>query len=68
MVQRMAVRRESGFLMETFRGPRDEARVWARNYMYEQYPKGGYMTEVAAWSQHAGDVIEFTMRRLTSAD
>jgi len=67
MVQRFPARRESGFLMETFRGPREEARATARDY-FDRYPKGGYMTEVSSHRVLDNGEIEFTMRRLPTAD
>lgn len=56
-----------GFARQTFRLPRDEARLKARQ-MLDQYPKAAYWTEIESWSEYPGDEIEFTMRWLTSAD
>ena len=47
--------------------PRAEARKTAREY-YRKYPKAAYATEVESWRVLPGDVIEFTMRRLPTAD
>ncbi|MCW5692426.1 MAG: hypothetical protein KIT48_08680 [Pseudolabrys sp.] len=55
------------FRRETFRLPRDEARAKARAF-FDRYPKAAYMTEVESWRVLADDEIEFTMRRLPSAD
>ena len=52
---------------ETYILPREEARELARNFL-EKYPKAAYWSEVESWRVLEGDVIEFTMRRLPSAD
>ena len=46
---------------------RGEARVKAREW-FEKYPKAAYWTQAESWRQLPGDRIEFTMRRLPSAD
>ena len=56
-----------GFARETFRLPRNEARLKARQ-MLDQYPKAAYWTAIESWSEYPGDEIEFTMRWLESAD
>ena len=56
-----------GFARETFRLPREAARLKARQ-MLDQYPKAAYWTEIESWSEYPGDEIEFTMRWLQSAD
>jgi hypothetical protein len=56
-----------GFKRETFSLPREAARSKARE-MLRQFPKAAYMTEIESWRVLPGDVIEFTMRRLPSAD
>jgi len=56
-----------GFLRETFKLPVDHARAKAREILNE-YPAGGYMTIVENWRQLSDGQIEFTMRRLTTAD
>jgi hypothetical protein len=33
-----------------------------------RFPKAAYMTEIESWRELPGDRIEFTMRRLPSAD
>lgn len=56
-----------GFLRETFALPREQARAKAREWL-ERWPKQAYWTEVESWAERPGDIIEFTMRRLPSAD
>jgi hypothetical protein len=69
LADRMARRRKApdGFLRETFTLPRDKARARARAFL-TRYPKEGYMSEVESWRELPGGEIEFTMRRLPSAD
>ncbi|MBC7150502.1 MAG: hypothetical protein H5U22_14050 [Rhizobium sp.] len=55
------------FVRETFCLTRDEARAKAREW-FDSFPKAAYWTEVESWRQLDGDQIEFTMRRLPSAD
>ena len=59
--------RDDGFRRETFTLPRDAARLKARDFL-SRYPKAGYMSAVESWRELPGDNIEFTMRRLPSAD
>jgi hypothetical protein len=59
--------RPDGYLRETFTLPRDEARARARDY-FDRYPKAGYMSVVESWRELPDGAIEFTMRRLRSAD
>ena len=65
----MAARRKpsDGFLRETFKLPREGARLLARNFL-TRYPKEGYMSAVESWRELPTGDIEFTMRRLPSAD
>jgi hypothetical protein len=56
-----------GFVRETFCLPREEARARAAAFL-KSYPKAAYMSEVERWRELPGGVIEFTMRRLRSAD
>ncbi|MCV0397430.1 MAG: hypothetical protein K5872_16405 [Rhizobiaceae bacterium] len=56
-----------GFLRETFALPRTDARAKAREW-FDRWPKQAYWTEIESWSELPGDVIEFTMRRLPTAD
>jgi hypothetical protein len=69
LADRMAARRQpdDGFVRETFTLPRDKARARARDFL-TRYPKAAYMTGVESWRELPGDNIEFTMRRLPSAD
>jgi hypothetical protein len=66
---RMAGRRklDDGYLRETFTLPRDEARTRARDFLV-RYPKQAYMSGVESWRELPDGNIEFTMRRLPSAD
>ena len=59
--------RTDAFRRETFALPREEARVKARE-MFRRYPKPAYMTEIESWRELPDGDIEFTMRRLRSAD
>ena len=56
-----------GFVRETFTLPRHAARAKAREW-FDRWPKQAYWTEIESWRERPGDVIEFTMRRLSSAD
>jgi hypothetical protein len=69
LANRMAGRRKpgDGYLRETFTLPRDEARLKARDFL-ARYPKAAYMSGVESWRELPGGDIEFTMRRLSSAD
>ena len=65
LADRMAGRRklEDGYLRETFTLPRDKARDFLT-----RYPKAAYMSGVESWRELPDGDIEFTMRRLRSAD
>jgi hypothetical protein len=74
LAERMARRRKpaagsggDGYLRESFTLPRAEARARAQAF-FARYPKAGYMSEVETWRELPGGDIEFTMRRLPSAD
>lgn len=56
-----------GYLRETFTLPREKARAKARDFL-TRYPKAGYMSAVESWRELPDGAIEFTMRRLPSAD
>ncbi len=58
---------DSTWRRETFRLPREEARAIARDW-FDRYPKAAYLTEVESWRVLDDGRIEFTMRRLPSAD
>ena len=55
------------FVRETFRLPRPEARETARAFL-KRWPKAAYWSEVESWRVVEEGEIEFTMRRLKSAD
>jgi hypothetical protein len=55
------------FRRETFALPREQARAKARE-LFQRYPKPAYMTEIESWRELPDGRIEFTMRRLPSAD
>jgi hypothetical protein len=67
--RRIAARpqRRDAFLRDTFALPREAARAKARELL-ARYPKAAYMTEIESWRELPDDRIEFTMRRLPSAD
>ena len=56
-----------GFVRETYRLPRGEARLKAREFL-DRWPRAAYWSSVESWRVLPDDVIEFTMRRLRSAD
>jgi hypothetical protein len=55
------------FRRETFALPRAQAREKARE-LFQRFPKAAYQTEIESWRELPDDRIEFTMRRLPSAD
>jgi hypothetical protein len=55
------------FRRDTYALPREAARAKARE-LFQRFPKAAYMTEIESWRELPGDRIEFTMRRLPSAD
>lgn len=76
LAERMAGRRvrpvrapksDDGFLRETFRDSRENARRIARAF-FDRFPSQAYMTEVERWRELPDGFIEFTMRRLPTAD
>lgn len=56
-----------GFVRETFRLSRADARAKAREW-FNQWPKQAYWTEIESWCERPDDMIEFTIRRLQTAD
>ena len=56
-----------GFIRETYALPRTDAREKAREW-FDRWPKLAYMTAIESWCERPEDVIEFTMRRLPTAD
>jgi hypothetical protein len=72
LADRMAERRarlrlDDGFVRERFTQPREAARRTARAFL-DRFPKQAYMSEVERWRELPDGSIEFTMRRLRSAD
>lgn len=72
LADRMAARRrrakaDDGFARETFTLPREQARRTARAFL-DRWPAAAYMTAVESWRELPAGEIEFTMRRLKSAD
>jgi hypothetical protein len=70
LANRMATRArrgDDGFHRETFILPREAARSKAKE-QFRRFPSAAYMTKIEAWRVLPGDTIEFTMRRLKSAD
>ena len=59
--------RTDAFRRETFALPRAAAREKARELL-RRFPKAAYQTEIESWRELPRDRIEFTMRRLPSAD
>lgn len=55
------------FRRETFTLPREEARAVAQD-CFHRFPKAAYMTEIESWRELADGRIEFTIRRLPTAD
>ncbi len=52
---------------ETVTLPRQEARAKAHEW-FDAFPKAAYMTEIEFWREMSDGLIEFTIRRLPSAD
>ncbi|MEH6949813.1 hypothetical protein V4R08_00400 [Nitrobacter sp. NHB1] len=72
LADRMAARRrqasaDDGYAHETFTQPRDQARETARAFL-KRWPAEAYMSQVESWHETPGGEIEFTMKRLRSAD
>jgi hypothetical protein len=59
--------RDDGYVRETFTQSRENARKTARAFL-DRFPKQAYMSEVERWRELPGGDIEFTMRRLRTAD
>ena len=59
--------RPDAYRRETFSLPREAAREKARE-LFRRYPKAAYMTAIESWRELPGGDIEFTVRRLPSAD
>ncbi|MGN6286863.1 MAG: hypothetical protein ACTHM2_17080 [Afipia sp.] len=67
MARRRAASAEDGYVRQTFTQPRTEARRTAREFL-DRWPAAAYMSAVESWRELPGDEIEFTMKRLRSAD
>lgn len=67
MAARAGKRGDDGFHRETFTLPREAARLKAKE-QFRKFPSAAYMTTIESWRVLPGDTIEFTMRRLKSAD
>jgi len=72
IARRIASRRVAGargdmWRRESFTLERGEARAKAREW-FDLYPKAAYMTEIEFWRELDDGRIEFTIRRLPSAD
>jgi hypothetical protein len=65
--RRVRQRLDDGFVREQFTQPRATARQTARAFL-DRFPKQAYMSEVERWRELPDGNIEFTMRRLRSAD
>ena len=52
---------------ETYRLPREQAREQAKAF-FHRYPKAAYWSEIENWRVLENNMIEFTLRRLPSAD
>jgi hypothetical protein len=65
--RRVRQRLDDGFVREQFCQPREFARQTARAFL-DRFPKQAYMSEVEYWRELPNGDIEFTMRRLSSAD
>lgn len=57
----------AAFRRETFVLPRMQARAKALEW-FERFPKAAYGTEIEFWRELPDDTIEFTIRRLPTAD
>ncbi|HAP13299.1 MAG TPA: hypothetical protein DEA80_17265 [Afipia sp.] len=67
MARRRKARADDGFVRESFTLDRPEARQTARAFL-DRWPAAAYMSAVDTWRELPNGRIEFTMRRLKSAD
>jgi hypothetical protein len=65
--RRRQAKADDGFARETFTQPREQARQTARAFL-DRWPAAVYMSAVESWRELPGGEIEFTMKRLRSAD
>jgi hypothetical protein len=66
-MRQQPARSDGGYRRETFVLEREAAREKARE-MFRHFPKAAYMTEIESWRELTDGRIEFTMRRLPTAD
>jgi hypothetical protein len=66
-VPRANASKADAYKRQTYALPRDLARAMARNW-FRKYPKAAYDTKVESWHLTSEGNIEFTMRRLPTAD
>lgn len=62
-----STRRTDTWCRETFTLPREDARQAARDW-FARFPKAAYMSDIESWKVLDDGRIEFTMRRLPTAD
>lgn len=67
MAAHRQARQDDGFVRQSFTLPRENARAAARVFL-DRFPKQAYMSEVEYWRELPDGAIEFTMRRLPTAD
>jgi hypothetical protein len=67
LAARTVRRGADAFRRDTFALPRAAAREKALELL-RRFPKAAYQTEIESWRVLPGDRIEFTVRRLPSAD
>jgi hypothetical protein len=67
MRSRKLGRDDDGFVRETFTLPRTDARQAARTFL-DRWPAAAYMSGVESWRELPDGEIQFTMRRLRTAD
>lgn len=65
--ERIGRRTADAFQRETHVMEREAARAKAHD-LFGRFPKAAYMTEIESWRELSDGRIEFTMRRLPSAD
>jgi hypothetical protein len=65
--RRRQAKADDGFARETFTQPREQARQTARAFL-DRWPAAAYMSAVESWRELPSGEIEFTMKRLRSAD
>jgi hypothetical protein len=65
--RRRQAKADDGYARETFTQPREQARQTARAFL-ARWPTAAYMTEVEHWRELPDGEIEFTMKRLRSAN